>query len=301
MCGRARRRPPEGALFAEGAPWRFAAGAGERGARRRLREARAEVVAALGAARRGGPRRQGAGVVPPAWYTTRCSAPTCWTPPGAAIRSTSCARSAGSSASWRTPPAADAVLWARSGGQREQIAERGLAALMRDIELPLVAVLRDVEIARSRGSTSSAWRRSPRACARRSPGWNAEDPGSPRRVPDRLAAAARRVLFEKLGLSRKRSGKTGYSTDARVLQAIRDEHEIVPRIERWRELSTLDQDLPGRAPRAGRRALAAAHDVPAGGRADRPPVEHQPEHAERPDPHRAGARSAAASRPSRDC
>ena len=47
------------------------------------------------------------------------------------------------------------------------------------------------------------------------------------------------ILFEKLGLSRKRRGKTGYSTDARVLQAIRDEHEIIPRIERWRELSTL--------------------------------------------------------------
>jgi DNA polymerase-1 len=47
------------------------------------------------------------------------------------------------------------------------------------------------------------------------------------------------ILFEKLGLSRKRRGKTGYSTDARVLQSIRDEHEIIPRIERWRELSTL--------------------------------------------------------------
>ncbi len=29
------------------------------------------------------------------------------------------------------------------------------------------------------------------------------------------------ILFEQLGLSRKRRGKTGYSTDARVLQAIR--------------------------------------------------------------------------------
>src|SRR6202044_475052 len=47
------------------------------------------------------------------------------------------------------------------------------------------------------------------------------------------------ILFVKLGLSRKRRGKTGFSTDARVLQAIREEHEIVPCIERWRELSTL--------------------------------------------------------------
>ena len=97
------------------------------------------------------------------------------------------------------------------------------------------------------------------------------------------------ILFEKLGLSRKRRGKTGYSTDARVLQAIRSEHAIVPRIERWRELSHADQDLPRRAPRAGRRALAHPHHLPAGRRADRAPVEHQPEHAERPNPHRARA------------
>ncbi|HEX4563936.1 MAG TPA: DNA polymerase, partial [Solirubrobacteraceae bacterium] len=47
------------------------------------------------------------------------------------------------------------------------------------------------------------------------------------------------ILFGKLSLPHKRRGKTGYSTDARVLQAIRTEHEIVPKIERWRELSTL--------------------------------------------------------------
>src|SRR3954453_18122795 len=47
------------------------------------------------------------------------------------------------------------------------------------------------------------------------------------------------VLFTKLGLSRKRRGKTGFSTDARVLQAIREEHEIIPKVERWRELNQL--------------------------------------------------------------
>src|SRR5256714_934205 len=49
------------------------------------------------------------------------------------------------------------------------------------------------------------------------------------------------VLFGKLGLSRKRRGKTGYSTDARVLRAIRHEHEVIPKIERWRELTKLAQ------------------------------------------------------------
>jgi DNA polymerase-1 len=57
--------------------------------------------------------------------------------------------------------------------------------------------------------------------------------GSPKQLEE--------VLFGKLGLSRKRRGKTGYSTDARVLQAIRDEHPVIPKIERWRELTKLAQ------------------------------------------------------------
>ncbi len=48
-----------------------------------------------------------------------------------------------------------------------------------------------------------------------------------------------RILFEELGLTRKRRGKTGYSTDARVLAQISDEHPIVEKIESWRELTKL--------------------------------------------------------------
>ena len=48
-----------------------------------------------------------------------------------------------------------------------------------------------------------------------------------------------RILFEKLELTAGRKGKTGYSTDTRVLRSIRDEHEIVGVIEEWRELSKL--------------------------------------------------------------
>jgi DNA polymerase I len=48
-----------------------------------------------------------------------------------------------------------------------------------------------------------------------------------------------RILFEKLGLTPGRRGKTGYSTDTRVLRAIREEHEIVPVLEEWREYSKL--------------------------------------------------------------
>src|SRR5216117_373016 len=48
-----------------------------------------------------------------------------------------------------------------------------------------------------------------------------------------------RILFEKLGLTPGRKGKTGYSTDTRVLRSIRHDHAIVEVIEEWRELAKL--------------------------------------------------------------
>jgi DNA polymerase I len=48
-----------------------------------------------------------------------------------------------------------------------------------------------------------------------------------------------RILFEKLELTPGRKGKTGYSTDTRVLRTIRGEHELVRVIEEWRELTKL--------------------------------------------------------------
>ena len=53
--------------------------------------------------------------------------------------------------------------------------------------------------------------------------------------PQQLAT----VFFEELGLTKKRRGKTGFSTDARVLGQLRDEHPIVEKVERWRELTKL--------------------------------------------------------------
>jgi DNA polymerase I len=58
------------------------------------------------------------------------------------------------------------------------------------------------------------------------------------------------VLFVKLGLSKKRRGKTGFSTDARVLQSIRSEHPVIERIERWRELTKLESTYLAALPEA---------------------------------------------------
>jgi DNA polymerase-1 len=57
-----------------------------------------------------------------------------------------------------------------------------------------------------------------------------------------------RILFEKLELTPGRKGKTGYSTDTRVLRAIRHEHEIVEVVEEWRELTKLMNTYLGPLP-----------------------------------------------------
>jgi DNA polymerase-1 len=48
-----------------------------------------------------------------------------------------------------------------------------------------------------------------------------------------------KVLFEELNLKSKGKTKTGFSTDATVLEALRNEHEIIPRILEYRTLSKL--------------------------------------------------------------
>jgi DNA polymerase-1 len=135
---------------------------------------------------------------------------------------------------------ADAVvLQALAAWQREQLAERGLERLMTEVELPLVRVLRDMELAgvrlnRDRLAEVDARVRDEIHGLEREI-WDLAGEEFVIGSPQQLGA----VLFDKLALSKKRRGKTGFSTDARVLQAIRDEHEIVPKIERWRELNQI--------------------------------------------------------------
>jgi DNA polymerase-1 len=140
------------------------------------------------------------------------------------------------------PVAAEALLVGElSAWQREQIDDRGLRTVMDEIELPLVPVLRGMELEGVRLNTgrlaeiTARVREEVRTLELEI--WRLAGTefviGSPQQLGE--------ILFETLGLSRKRRGKTGFSTDARVLQAIRDEHEIIPLIERWRELNQLDK------------------------------------------------------------
>jgi DNA polymerase-1 len=125
--------------------------------------------------------------------------------------------------------------------QRPQISERGLTGLLNDIELPLVRVLRETEkrgikLDTQRLETVSTRIKADVVALEREI-WDLAGEEFVLGSPQQLGV----ILFERLGLSRKRRGKTGYSTDARVLQAIRGEHEIIPKIERHRELSKLAQ------------------------------------------------------------
>ena len=149
------------------------------------------------------------------------------------------------------PEAARAVLAHElAGRQRDQVRERGLEGLLREIELPLVRVLRETEKAGIKLDThrleQAGLRMRADAAELEREIWELAGEEFMIGSPQQLAE----VLFGKLGLSRKRRGKTGFSTDARVLQAIRDEHPIVSKIERWREVTKLVQTYLEQLPAA---------------------------------------------------
>ncbi len=137
-------------------------------------------------------------------------------------------------------PAVEARLtWELAKRQRAQIEEFGLDRVMREVELPLVEVLVAMESAglrldleRLRAIGAGLEERITELEAQIYEAAGREFTiGSPQQLAE--------VLFNELGLTRKRRGKTGFSTDARVLAQIRDEHPIVPAVEQWRELTKL--------------------------------------------------------------
>ena len=137
-------------------------------------------------------------------------------------------------------PAAEArLVFEIAKLQRKSIKEQGLEKLMDEVEMPLVEVLAEMERV---GVKLDAERLAEigKGFARRIDRLEKDihklagrefTIGSPQQLSE--------VLFDELGLTKKRRGKTGFSTDARVLGQIRDEHEIVPKIEQWRELTKL--------------------------------------------------------------
>jgi DNA polymerase-1 len=232
---------PEGALFSERPAWRFAVTAGDRELVLSGEcDDAAEVTVACGARAVVAHDAKGLGLVPPNLVHDTLLAAYLLDPARRGYPLAELAEDRGLRTGLDDAAAADALLVrALSHWQREQLTELALDSVMRDIELPLVRVLRAMELAGVHLNVDLLERITARV--------REEIEELEKRIyelageefliasPSQLS----HVLFEKLGLSRKRRGKTGFSTDARVLQAIRSEHEIVPAIERWRELSTL--------------------------------------------------------------
>jgi DNA polymerase I len=230
---------PEGQLVPTDAHWRFGVAAGENvlvGAC----DGPEELVAALGERAVVAHDAKELGVVPPGLTHDTVLAAYLLEPARRGFPFREICEERGLATDVPDGAGADAVLvQALAAWQREQLSERGLERLMTEIELPLVRVLRDMELAGVRlnrerlAAVDRRVRDEVHTLEREI--WDLAGEEFVLGSPQQLGT----VLFEKLGLSRKRRGKTGFSTDARVLQAIRDEHPIVPRIERWRELNQI--------------------------------------------------------------
>jgi DNA polymerase I len=120
-----------------------------------------------------------------------------------------------------------------------RIVERGLESLYREIELPLTGVLAAMEDA---GVRIDAYRMG-EITARLADRLEELEAKAHELAGEEFMVGSTqqvaRILFEKLELTAGRKGKTGYSTDSRVLRSIRGEHPIVEVIEEWREYSKL--------------------------------------------------------------
>jgi len=121
----------------------------------------------------------------------------------------------------------------------ERVRERGAEDLYRNIELPLTAVLAAMEDAGVKIDTY----RMGEITARLADQLEELEAKAYELAGEEFMLGSTqqvaRILFEKLQLTPGRKGKTGYSTDTRVLRTIRHEHELVGVIEEWREYSKL--------------------------------------------------------------
>ena len=152
----------------------------------------------------------------------------------------------------------------------QRVEEREMGPLYRDIELPLIPVLADME---RTGVRIDSYRLAEIAAKLADQVDELEATayelaggpftlGSPKQLGE--------VLFERLGLPADRKGKTGYSTDARVLAKLRDKHPIIDVVEAWREqsklLSTYLQPLPELIDEEGRLHTTFSQTTAATGR-----------------------------------
>ncbi len=124
--------------------------------------------------------------------------------------------------------------------QAERLGPEGLTPLFRDIELPLVAVLADMErigvMLDTHRLGEIAARVRDRIDELRDQIWEQAGEQFVIDSPKQLG----HVLFEVLGLPTFRKGKTGWSTDRKVLRLLEGKHPIISLLGEYRELTKLD-------------------------------------------------------------
>ena len=262
---------PEGALFGDGGAWRFGVSAGDGEVFVGDCDGPVALVEALGEHSIVAHDAKALGVVPDGLAFDTMVAAYLLDPARRGYPLAELCEDRGIDPGYAEQSAWDAAaVAALAAAQRPELQQRELRALFDEVELPLVGVLRAMELAGIALDLECLAAITERV---------QQEVGELERAihaaageefligsPQQLGA----ILFEKLELSRKRRGKTGYSTDARVLAAIRDEHEIVPMIERWRELSTLVktylEPLPGLVDERSRLHTTFVQTVAATGR-----------------------------------
>ena len=143
------------------------------------------------------------------------------------------------------------ALWVRElePVMESRMEEHGLTRLFREIELPLARTLGDMELAgvavdvRPLAALSQQLSKAEEELKQQIYTLAGEEftIASPKQL--------QRILFEKLGLPRKKRTKTGYSTDAEVLSELAQQHDIVAKILQYRELSKLRSTYVDALPR----------------------------------------------------
>jgi len=146
----------------------------------------------------------------------------------------------------------------------------GLAGLLNDLELPLAGILArmeatglllDIGALKAFSNTTAERIRELETSVHEKAG-GPFTIGSPKQLQE--------VLFERLGLPSGKKTKTGYSTDAEVLEELAPQYPIVSEILEWRELSklrsTYAEALPALADSNGRVHTFLSQTVAATGR-----------------------------------
>jgi DNA polymerase I len=182
------------------------------------------------------------------------------------------AADAGLGVSGTEDPAAAAAVLVRelTARQEEDLRREGLEPLYREIELPLTRVLAAMEEAGVRLDVHRlgeiAGRVRDRADELRDRIWELAGGEFVIESPKQLGE----VLFERLGLPTFRRGKTGWSTDRKVLQLLEGKHPIIELIGQYRELTKLDSTylsaLPELVDEGGRLHTTLAQTVAETGR-----------------------------------